>query len=510
MKIKTKRKNLVNGEKGITLIALVVTIIVLLILAGISISMLTGQNGILNRAQEAKNKTEQAEKEEKEKLGDMEDILNEYTTGIEIEQVTDENPGVLEGVGTSEDPYTINSIEDLVFFASNVTNGTTYEGQTVKLGLSLDFNSNKSYVEPLRTDYAEYGYDGELKTLLTTGEGFSPIGTTYDATISNNYFCGTFDGDNNSIYNLYENIENSEYVTIAGLFSTNGGTIKNLKLENVSLKGTTNNLHLLIGGIAGRNNNGNIQQCSTSGNITLIANGIKGTYVGGINAQPIGEENIIDKCSSNVNIHVTSVNESINSACVIGIGSGKISNCYFSGNLDIDGKILGGKTISGIGMGEIKNSYNIGTIKNKTNYNNSGDAYVSGIMYGGGNISYCYNTGEIICENPKMYISGICSNAQNGEINNCYNIGKIEGTGTTIIGGSLIGYASNQKILNSKWLTGTFDKAIGNKVGECTEDVEEINSIENMPSIISVINQENCFKEDVNNINNGYPILNWQ
>ena len=37
-------------NRGITLIALVVTIVVLLILAGISISMLTGQNGILNRS----------------------------------------------------------------------------------------------------------------------------------------------------------------------------------------------------------------------------------------------------------------------------------------------------------------------------------------------------------------------------------------------------------------------------------------------------------------------------
>ena len=36
-------------NKGITLIALVVTIIVLLILAGVSISMLTGENGILKR-----------------------------------------------------------------------------------------------------------------------------------------------------------------------------------------------------------------------------------------------------------------------------------------------------------------------------------------------------------------------------------------------------------------------------------------------------------------------------
>ena len=43
-------------NKGITLIALVITIIILLILAGISISMLTGQNGILNRTQEAKVK----------------------------------------------------------------------------------------------------------------------------------------------------------------------------------------------------------------------------------------------------------------------------------------------------------------------------------------------------------------------------------------------------------------------------------------------------------------------
>lgn len=46
-------------NKGITLIALVVTIIVLLILAGVSISMLTGQNGILNRSASAKEKMQE-------------------------------------------------------------------------------------------------------------------------------------------------------------------------------------------------------------------------------------------------------------------------------------------------------------------------------------------------------------------------------------------------------------------------------------------------------------------
>ena len=55
-------------QRGITLIALVVTIIVLLILAGVSISMLAGENGILKRAKEAKEKTEMATEEEQNTL----------------------------------------------------------------------------------------------------------------------------------------------------------------------------------------------------------------------------------------------------------------------------------------------------------------------------------------------------------------------------------------------------------------------------------------------------------
>ena len=57
-----------NEEKGITLIALVVTVLVILVLAGISISMLSGENGILKRATEAKEKTENAQNEETDKF----------------------------------------------------------------------------------------------------------------------------------------------------------------------------------------------------------------------------------------------------------------------------------------------------------------------------------------------------------------------------------------------------------------------------------------------------------
>ena len=59
-------------ENGITLIALVITIIVLLILAGVAIAMLSGENGILKKAAEAKTETEQAQIEEEARLIDME------------------------------------------------------------------------------------------------------------------------------------------------------------------------------------------------------------------------------------------------------------------------------------------------------------------------------------------------------------------------------------------------------------------------------------------------------
>ena len=60
-----------EAQKGITLIALVITIIVLLILAGVSIAMLTGQNGILTQAQNAKTTNESKSAEEKVKLAVM-------------------------------------------------------------------------------------------------------------------------------------------------------------------------------------------------------------------------------------------------------------------------------------------------------------------------------------------------------------------------------------------------------------------------------------------------------
>lgn len=53
-----------NKIEGVTLIALVVTIVVLLIIAGISINMITSDNGIIDKSQSAKGETEKASEQE--------------------------------------------------------------------------------------------------------------------------------------------------------------------------------------------------------------------------------------------------------------------------------------------------------------------------------------------------------------------------------------------------------------------------------------------------------------
>ena len=54
-----------KNSKGITLIALVITIIVLLVLSGVSLSLVLGDNGVINKAQNATTETRNAEEKEK-------------------------------------------------------------------------------------------------------------------------------------------------------------------------------------------------------------------------------------------------------------------------------------------------------------------------------------------------------------------------------------------------------------------------------------------------------------
>lgn len=267
-----------KNEKGVTLIALVMTVILMMILAGVVVTGIRG-GGLFHHAARAKISTEEASKREgimqsfvlaasmsktgKVKAEDMQKALDDtfekdYAEAIDssgqlIVRIDDKfyeldkNGNVGQAItiepitgagditrgntctGTQSNPYRIECIEDLVTFSANVNKGTTYSGKYVILTKDLDFNSIFSY-----NDYkAKYEYveennsyepnenaENTIKELCTTGQGFIPIGK------SGKEFSGTFQGDGQKeIKNIFINRESA-----AALFGNSSGKIKNVTL----------------------------------------------------------------------------------------------------------------------------------------------------------------------------------------------------------------------------------------------------------------------------------------
>ena len=83
-----KRKN----QSGITLVALVVTIVVLLILAGVSINLVLGENGLITQAKEAREQTKTAEVNEKTQIDSASDFISETVNNTELPQTNETKP----------------------------------------------------------------------------------------------------------------------------------------------------------------------------------------------------------------------------------------------------------------------------------------------------------------------------------------------------------------------------------------------------------------------------------
>ena len=557
MKENGNKKSLKRKEQGITLIALVITIIVLLILAGVSIAMLTGDNGILSQAQRAKNETEKVQANETSDLANIESLINEYQNNIDIPQVTDENPGELE----QEDANTlvINSIEDLVFFSNDVTKGNNYEGKTVKLGVNLDFNSDKSYVNPNSTDFDKYGYNEPLKQALTTGSGFSPIGNQERT----NSFYGTFDGDNNVICSLYINMNSNENL-VAGLFTENYGEIKNIGIVNTKTT-VQGEINTIVGGLVAVNYN-NIYNSYVTGSINVTGKGY--VPVGGICGATKGSASI-ENCYNLANLECKNIKDtqySANTTCggIAGQASAEnidttevvnIQKCFNRGNINVYGnntavgiggiissagnnnitlniencynnaKIYGstssnqsrsiGGIIGSLNLGSVSNCYNVGDITGVKNGDKTTDIWlfrIGGIIgvQNNAEITNVFNVGKVIITNSTMdlIVGGIVGQANDkttSKINKAYNIGSIEADG---LSSSQVGsIAGNDSVTLSKcyYLKGTYDVGVGGS--ETSTGITELDSIDKFPSVLEVVNGEGAFEEDSSNVNNGYPVL---
>ena len=108
-------KKTINQEKGITLIALVITIVILIILATVTITLVFSEGGLIQRAQEGKQMTEQAQKDEQDELKGAEEFIN----------------GMLAGTGTTNPPETsTDPTEQTPTPIEEITKGEIFEETT--------------------------------------------------------------------------------------------------------------------------------------------------------------------------------------------------------------------------------------------------------------------------------------------------------------------------------------------------------------------------------------------
>ena len=164
-------------NKGITLIALVITIIVLLILAGVSIATLTGENGILTQTEEAKQKTKLEEEKEKIKLAWNALKIENLGGNVTVQQLQEE---------LNKDPE--NKLLISEDFKVTLTDGKKYKienGEIKQLkAYSIEVNDHNGFVIQDRSNPTEID-KGESVTLIfnsnnTFFTGINVDGAEYD------------------------------------------------------------------------------------------------------------------------------------------------------------------------------------------------------------------------------------------------------------------------------------------------------------------------------------------
>ena len=449
---KVKKEKYLKSNKGITLIALVITIIVLLILAGVSIAMLTGQNGILTQAQNAKNKTEEAQERESIELAvtssQMEDVntleMDKEKLENAIKQqfgnnkdftVTDNGDGSFivnmndtkrmyfvneEQVISQENILKISTAEELKEFRDDVNSGNTYESWYVYLTNDITLDINEEW-EPI-------------------GNGEYP-------------FKGTFNGEKNEINGMYIN--------------TTG--------EDQALFGYTDNASIINLGIG--------QNCNITG----------GNFTAGIIGTAFNSTRIIN-CFNKSSITCSG----IASGGIAGQLStnGLIRQCYNTGTVNSSGTHVGGICGNVDKNSIIEECYNSATITGPSTYVGG----ILGVLQNGCILQNCYNTGII---SGHTSVGGICGEAMGKEayVKNSYNIGSI----TASVQVSGIAYCWNDSnAINCFYLENTINN---NNDTILNEGITSMSS-EKIKQSFNLLGK--AFKKDTNNINNGYPILQWQ
>jgi hypothetical protein len=431
-------------QRGITLIALVVTIVVLLILAGVSINALFGQDGIILRAKDTKKVTNLSSLKDEIGVVIQSRSINKMA-GLQLKSFKEE---LEEGISGDKIIEKIGNIEDTYYVTRGGTTVTVYDNGdiidgkadiwdgTSKSKPTADESKNWHIYTPEEMKYFEEFVNGKLTDeekegleiidstivylendidmgarqengILTAGTAWNPIGVD-----NAGKFTGTFEGNNHTIKGIYVKKDGN----FAGIFG-NSDTIQNLTVTDSYIEATGGS----VGGIVGALREGKILNCINKGIVT------GGKYtVGGIVGQFSGEK--IENCVNEGKITGGIENGYGMVAGIVGNAiTGDIVNCTNKGVITDRGISTGG--IAGQGKGDkIQNCINLGTIYGGI-YNDI-DTYSGGIVgqFLGKIIESCINSGDTL--NKGDINGGVCGLiAKNASINKCINIGNIQGIG---------------------------------------------------------------------------------
>lgn len=232
-------------EKGITLIALIVTIIVLLILASVSIAMLTGKNGILSQAKKAKEETKiasekeglllsvtnyQIDKKEENKLGTIlydknaENstiwgviVVNGITYGTNWNYV--EEGTNIEGYGTTQNNYLVNYETGEIVELEEGNHTRLTHGDNIGVTDGLIFNLDPSVIDTTDVEDLKQG-NYESLWQNTTLNGFD---WNENSGLTKTEF--NFDGVDDYITVKYDSEEQKEKLAQNGFTFEYYGTI---------------------------------------------------------------------------------------------------------------------------------------------------------------------------------------------------------------------------------------------------------------------------------------------
>ena len=195
---KSARKNYSN-QAGITLIALVVTIVVLLILAGVSLNAIFSDSGIIQKAKDAQTKADEATQKDLEGIDSLDQLVNKYanggTTGGKTElKAYDKAEKNADGTLKENAKYTDSEDTTVTipkgFKVSDVASDGSSDGeQTVSTGLVIQDKDKNEFVwvpvnytatGTLDDDGLDTGFKDTFKRSTTDSKYTEPYGSGYD------------------------------------------------------------------------------------------------------------------------------------------------------------------------------------------------------------------------------------------------------------------------------------------------------------------------------------------